>query len=131
MTMIETVPVCSCGRDDRAGDHRWQPGCDDPFPLDGDVTLPTMLEIPGLTYRRLDYWTRSGLLEPDNATPGSGNARVWTGRDYDIVCAMVALMDIGLELRVAHKAAVAWVDDGINTITIGPATITWRLTPRH
>ena len=126
-----TVTDCDCGRDDLPGTHEWQPGCDDPFPADGIVALGIMLGIPGLTYRRLDYWVRMGLLKPDNATPGSGHARVWTGRDYDIVTAMVALTNLGLELQAAHHAAEAYVDYGVDTITIGPVTITWRLTPRH
>lgn len=126
-----TVTDCTCGRDDLPGAHEWQPGCDDEFPADGVVALGVMLRIPGLTYRRLDYWVRIGVLEPGNAAPGSGHARVWTGRDHRIVTAMVALMDIGLEVRVAHRAAVAWVDECINDITIGSVTITWHLTPRH
>lgn len=45
-----------------------------PVPL-GDVLAHT-----GLTYRRLDHWTRRGVLGPD-LTPtakGSGTARLWT-----------------------------------------------------
>ena len=96
---------CWCGRDDLAEEHDWQPGCDDPFPLDAPVSLSVMLRIPGMTYRRLDYWTRIGLLHPGNDGQGTGTKRTWTGRDYEIARLTLSLTKAGIELHTAHTAA--------------------------
>lgn len=126
--------TCSCGRDDLLDGHDWQPGCDDPYPLDGIVTLDYMMSIPGMTYRRLDYWVRVGLLEPANPVPGTGYPRLWTYRDYEVARHILCLTNAGLSLHVAADAAVAKVDGDKDTLHIaGTVTglpgvsITWHV----
>jgi hypothetical protein len=119
--------LCWCGRDDRPDEHEWQPGCGDPFPDTGPVSLSVMLSIPGITYRRLDYWVRRGLLRPANPHDGSGTQRGWTGRDYRLATAILGLTTAGLALDVAAAAAVAYVDEGVRTFTVGSVTFTWEM----
>ena len=53
---------------------------------DGDPEIgyrgPTACAAAGITYRQLDYWARTGLVEPSvRAAHGSGRAGVEIGRD--------------------------------------------------
>lgn len=34
--------------------------------------------VSGVSYRQLDYWARTGLIEGQEDTPGTGNYRRWT-----------------------------------------------------
>lgn len=120
---------CWCGRFDLTDEHDWQPGCDDDFPFDGDVSLNVMLGIKGMTYRRLDYWTRIGLLTPGNDGQGTGTKRTWTGRDWEIARLTLALTNAGIDVHVANAAAVAGVDHGEHIITIGSVTLEWTVEP--
>lgn len=45
----------------------------------GGFGAPGVMELTGLTFRRLDYWARSGLVGPSGM--GSGNHRSWSPRE--------------------------------------------------
>jgi hypothetical protein len=59
----------------------------------------------GLSYRRLDYWTRTGLLHAVNDAPGSGTPRRWQDGEAAIGALVVRLTDAGLDLQVAFRVA--------------------------
>jgi DNA-binding transcriptional MerR regulator len=61
---------------------------------------------PGLTYRQLDYWTRLGLLYPDNGpTPGSGHSRQWSDTELAVARRIGQYRLQGLELAAAARRA--------------------------
>jgi hypothetical protein len=53
------------------------------------ITMPTLLsthevcKATGLTYRVLDYWCRTGVLEPHLPADGSGSRRAFTMRQCE------------------------------------------------
>lgn len=64
-------------------------------------TLPT-----GVTYRQLDYWTRLGLLKPENGTtPGSGRPRDWSTFELRVAEIIAELRALGFELPSAARLA--------------------------
>ena len=70
--------------------------------VDGDALLAT-----GLTYRKLDYWTRQGWLRPVQASQGSGYPRRWPVAERDVAAMMNRLVDAGLHPARAHDIARA------------------------
>lgn len=58
----------------------------------------------GITYRRLDHWTRIGLLKPLHGG-GSGNSRYWTRSELNVARIMGRLTAAGLSLEAAHEVA--------------------------
>ena len=63
---------------------------------------------PGVTYRQLDYWTRLGLIKPDNgATPGTGRPRQWSPSEMQIARQIGLLRLEGMELESAARRARA------------------------
>lgn len=72
---------------------------------DGFVWGSAILEA-GVSYRRLDYWTRLGYLQAVNATPGSGGKRVYPEAELGIAVAIMRLVDkAGIELNRAVSIA--------------------------
>lgn len=74
----------------------------------GAGSWPDVAEhVPTLSYRRLDYWTRTGRVKcVTDAQPGSGHARIWNPADYPALARMVALVDAGVwDLDVARALA--------------------------
>lgn len=72
----------------------------------GNGTADSPLD-EGLTYRRLDYWSRQGYLKPENPTPGSGSWRVWPESERSVARMMIRLTDAGLTVAAAHEVARA------------------------
>ena len=70
---------------------------------DGYSSAPDFLALPGMTYRKLDYWSRIGVLRPANPAPGSGAKRLWPRDELGVCAAVLRLCAIGLDL---HTAAV-------------------------
>lgn len=66
---------------------------------------PQVCTIVGITYRQLDYWTRTGLVRPSVAQAnGSGTQRRYAFRDI-VECKVIKqMLDVGIELRSARKA---------------------------
>lgn len=57
-------------------------------------------KIVGISYRQLDYWARTGLIEPSH-TPaaGSGSRRAYTYRDLLELRVIKSLLDAGIKLE--------------------------------
>jgi len=66
---------------------------------------PEVCKIAGVTYRQLDYWTRTGLLHASVASArGSGTQRLYSYRDLVEVKVIKSLLDGGISLRRARAA---------------------------
>lgn len=59
----------------------------------------------GVSYRRLDLWTRQGHIRASNPAPGSGHRRVWAAAELDIARRMAELTAAGM--TVAASAQIA------------------------
>jgi len=66
---------------------------------------PEVCQIIGITYRQLDYWTRTGLIQPGIAdAKGSGSRRLFSFRDLVLLKAIKDLLDAGLSLQKVREA---------------------------
>jgi hypothetical protein len=61
-------------------------------------------EIPGVTYRQLDYWARQGYLRP-SASRGSGVSRLWPRAEVKVAWTMSRLVAAGIPPSVAARVA--------------------------
>jgi DNA-binding transcriptional MerR regulator len=84
---------------------------DDDLPeLSDDIGYrgPTACRAAGITYRQLDYWARTGLVEPSvRSATGSGTQRLYGFRDILVLKVVKRLLDTGVSLhqiRVAIQA---------------------------
>jgi len=63
----------------------------------------------GITYRQLDYWARTGLVEPTvRDAAGSGNQRLYSFRDMLLLKVVKRLLDAGVSLQNI-RAATAYL----------------------
>src|SRR3954465_2521953 len=54
----------------------------------------------GITYRQLDYWARTGLVEPGiRGATGSGSQRLYGFRDILVLKVVKRLLDTGVSLQ--------------------------------
>ncbi|MEN9324598.1 MAG: hypothetical protein RL414_352 [Actinomycetota bacterium] len=59
----------------------------------------------GITYRQLDYWARTGLVEPSIKTAtGSGSQRLYGFRDILVLKIVKRLLDTGVSLQNIRTA---------------------------
>lgn len=65
----------------------------------------TACAAAGITYRQLDYWARTGLVEPSIRTAhGSGTARLYGFRDILVLKIVKRLLDAGVSLQNIRTA---------------------------
>lgn len=66
---------------------------------------PVACSAAGITYRQLDYWARTKLVEPSlrNAS-GSGSARLYSFRDVLVLKVVKRLLDTGVSLQQIRAA---------------------------
>ncbi|MGW0737541.1 MerR family transcriptional regulator [Streptomyces sp. NPDC002851] len=61
---------------------------------------PTACAAAGITYRQLDYWARTGLVEPSvRAAYGSGTQRLYSFRDVVVLKIVKRFLDTGVGLQ--------------------------------
>ena len=66
---------------------------------------PTACAAAGITYRQLDYWARTGLVEPSVAPVyGSDSQRLYSFRDILVLKALKRLLDTGISLQQIRAA---------------------------
>jgi DNA-binding transcriptional MerR regulator len=66
---------------------------------------PQVCSLVGITYRQLDYWARTGLLQPSvSAAKGSGSRRVYSYGDVLELKVIKQLLDAGISLQAARQA---------------------------
>ena len=65
----------------------------------------TACSAAGISYRQLDYWARTGLVEPSIRTAsGSGTARLYGFRDILVLKIVKRLLDAGVSLQNIRTA---------------------------
>ena len=68
----------------------------------------------GITYRQLDYWARTGLVEPTvQSAQGSGSQRLYGFRDILVLKLVKRLLDTGISLQQIRIAVEQLVAAGI------------------
>ena len=89
---------------------------------------PTACSAAGISYRQLDYWARTELVEPSiRAASGSGSQRLYSFRDILVLKVVKRLLDTGISLQQirtavthlrergsANLAAITLMSDGVS-----------------
>lgn len=78
---------------------------------------PTACRAAGITYRQLDYWARTGLVEPSirNAS-GSGSQRLYSFRDILVLKVVKRLLDTGVSLQQIRSAVHHLHERGVDDL---------------
>jgi len=75
------------------------------LPEDLGYRGPTACAAAGITYRQLDYWARTGLVEPSvRSAAGSGSQRLYSFRDILVLKVVKRLLDTGISLQQIRAA---------------------------
>jgi DNA-binding transcriptional MerR regulator len=93
---------------------------DDVAPMPDDVGYrgPTACSAAGITYRQLDYWARTGLVEPTVRTAGgSGTQRLYSFRDILLLKVIKRLLDAGVSLQQIRTAVHHLRERGTDDLT--------------
>ena len=78
---------------------------------------PTACSAAGITYRQLDYWARTGLVEPTvREASGSGTSRLYSFRDILVLKIVKKLLDAGVSLQNIRTAINALQDRGVEEL---------------
>ncbi|MEO3977407.1 MerR family transcriptional regulator [Streptomyces sp. CAU 1734] len=68
---------------------------------------PTACAAAGITYRQLDYWARTGLVEPSvRSACGSGTQRLYSLRDVVVLKIVKRFLDTGVALQNIRAAVL-------------------------
>jgi DNA-binding transcriptional MerR regulator len=68
---------------------------------------PTACSAAGISYRQLDYWARTALVEPSvRPASGSGTQRLYSFRDILVLKVVKRLLDTGISLQQIRSAVV-------------------------
>ena len=100
-----------------------------PLPANIGYRGPVACAAAGITYRQLDYWARTGLVEPTvRSATGSGSQRLYGFRDILILRIVKRLIDTGVSLQniraaVDHLATRSGEDLARITLMSDGATI--------
>lgn len=93
---------------------------DDDLPhLDADAGYrgTTACRAAGITYRQLDYWARTGLVEPAvRSAKGSGSQRLYSFRDILVLKIVKRLLDTGVSLQQIRTAVMTLRERGVEDL---------------
>ncbi|WP_342357718.1 MULTISPECIES: MerR family transcriptional regulator [unclassified Nesterenkonia] len=116
------------GPESHAGTERVRPGqaaAQQPLFSDGLPELdeelgyrgPVACAAAGITYRQLDYWARTKLVQPSmrNAA-GSGSARLYSFRDVLVLKVVKRLLDTGVSLQQIRSAIEHLRERGVDDL---------------
>ena len=86
-------------------------------PEDVGYRGPTACSAAGITYRQLDYWARTGLVEPSvREAAGSGSSRLYSFRDILVLKIVKKLLDAGVSLQNIRTAIATLRDHGVEDL---------------
>ena len=111
-------PVARASASDEAGRQGLLFG-DDILGMPADVGFrgPIACSAAGITYRQLDYWARTGLVEPSVRTAaGSGSQRLYSFRDILVLKVIKRLLDTGVSLQNIRTAVEHLRDSGVEDL---------------
>ena len=78
---------------------------------------PTACKAAGITYRQLDYWARTGLVEPSvRSATGSGTQRLYGFRDILVLKVVKRLLDTGVSLQQIRIAIAHLRERGVDDL---------------
>ena len=78
---------------------------------------PVACSAAGITYRQLDYWARTGLLQPSiRAARGSGSQRLYSFRDILVLKVVKKLLDAGVSLQQVRIAVSSLQNRGVDDL---------------
>ena len=92
---------------------------DDLPELDDEIGYrgPTACRAAGITYRQLDYWARTGLVEPTvRGAAGSGSTRLYGFRDILVLKIVKRLLDTGVSLQQIRIAISVLRSRGVDDL---------------
>ena len=87
--------------------------------LDEEVgyRVPIACQVAGITYRQLDYWARTDLVNPSIRTArGSGSQRLYSFKDVLVLKIVKRLLDTGISLQNIRLAVEGLRDRGVNDL---------------
>jgi DNA-binding transcriptional MerR regulator len=66
---------------------------------------PVVCRLAGISYRKLDYWDRTGIVSPSIASArGSGSQRLYSFTDTLLLLTVNRLLDTGMTLGIIRRA---------------------------
>ncbi|MDO5747338.1 MAG: MerR family transcriptional regulator [Actinomycetaceae bacterium] len=78
---------------------------------------PVACKAAGITYRQLDYWARTGMVEPTlRGARGSGTQRLYSFRDILVLKVVKNLLDTGVSLQQIRVAIDALKARGVGDL---------------
>ena len=87
------------------------------LPEDIGYRGPTACSAAGITYRQLDYWARTGLVEPSiRSAAGSGSQRLYSFRDILVLKVVKRLLDTGVSLQNIRTAVSHLRERGVDDL---------------
>ncbi|MEV7171778.1 MerR family transcriptional regulator [Streptomyces sp. JL4002] len=93
------------------------PVAGEPAPEQIGYRGPTACAAAGITYRQLDYWARTGLVEPSvRAAYGSGTQRLYSFRDVVVLKIVKRFLDTGVALQNIRTAVQHLQDRGFSDL---------------
>ncbi len=79
---------------------------------------PTACSAAGITYRQLDYWARTKLVEPTvRGATGSGTQRLYSFRDILLLKIIKRLLEAGVALQQIRTAVEHLRERGTDDLT--------------
>ncbi len=109
------------------------PGSPEPVSIDPDLLFDDGLPKPnqeggfkgataaraaGISYRQLDYWARTGLVEPTvRGAAGSGSQRLYGFRDILVLKLVKRLLDTGISLQQIRTAVAQLHEAGVRDLS--------------
>ncbi|KAA1419802.1 MerR family transcriptional regulator [Mumia zhuanghuii] len=88
------------------------------LPEDSGFRGPTACKAAGITYRQLDYWARTELVEPSiRDASGSGTQRLYSFRDVLLLKIIKRLLDAGISLQQIRTAIQHLRERGTDDLT--------------
>lgn len=86
------------------------------------LTSAELVDESGISWRQLDYWSRTGLLQPIHATPGSGHLRRFEKHQLLRARLLVELLAAGISLHTCRQVIDEFAAAG--QVTVGSITLT-------
>ncbi|RGE22552.1 MerR family transcriptional regulator [Leucobacter sp. wl10] len=85
---------------------------------DGGFKGATAARAAGISYRQLDYWARTGLVEPTvREAKGSGSQRLYGFRDILVLKLVKRLLDTGISLQQIRTAVAQLHEAGVHDLS--------------
>ena len=87
------------------------------IPDDAGYRGPVACKVVGITYRQLDYWARTGLVEPSiRSASGSGTQRLYSFGDILVLKVVKRLLDTGVSLQQIRVAVNSLRERGVDDL---------------